>query len=211
MVKAFKHFKKINNKGSALVTVIVVAGLLTIMATTLLFVAVRNYKSRQIDYISKKNFYEAEKTLDELRSLLIEDCSESCSKAYVDVLNDYMNLSADERLYKYNDQFVNYEYDIWLSRNVNMNYVETVKAMLGEELGKNIESVEQFDFQNSEGYMLLKGVVISASSEDGYYSRIKTDIKIDAPKINWADGAGNVETRTINMYDYVSYVNWQRD
>ena len=52
--------KKLDNRGSALLIVILVVGFLTILATTLLYISGMNFQIKQADYQNKKNFYTGE-------------------------------------------------------------------------------------------------------------------------------------------------------
>lgn len=213
MHKAFKHHKKINNKGSALLTVLIAGLFVVIIATILLFVAVKNYKSRAIEYQSKQNFYEAEKALDEFKTVLVKDCSDCCNEAYADVMDDYINLSGEERQNTYYSNFVSYEEKLWTNRttSINKDAIDAIKNLVGEKSSECFESIEGIAYDENKGYILFTGVTVSCSTIEGYYSRIKTDIRVDAPKIDWGNGTSNSETRSVNMEDYVVYTNWQRD
>ena len=212
MGQVIQHRKKINrdNKGSALVTVIVAAVFLAAVVTILLFVTAKNYKARQSDYLSKQNFYEAEKTLDELKTVFIEDCSTACSEAYIETLNNYINLSPLERQELYYKEFIESAKEIWEERS-NGALLDTVKSTLSTDLQKNVESVGEIEYNEEEGYYLLKDVVVSCTTIDGYYSRIKSGIKVTAPSIDWGNGTTNEEEREILVEEYVIYSDWQRD
>ncbi|MDE7207365.1 MAG: hypothetical protein K2N90_09470, partial [Lachnospiraceae bacterium] len=67
---------KLNNRGSALISVLVVTTFITIIATTMLYMAAMNYQQKLTDYQNKESFYDAEKSLDELKSLLVADVQE---------------------------------------------------------------------------------------------------------------------------------------
>ena len=62
-----------DNRGAAIVTVIVVSAFITIIATTMLYIAGRNYISKQTDYQNKISFYQAEEVLDKLKAYLVEE------------------------------------------------------------------------------------------------------------------------------------------
>ena len=211
MCKAIKHYKKINNKGSALVTVLIAGFFAAIIVTILLFVTVRNYKQRAIEYQSKQNFYQAEKALDELKTILIEDCSNSCNDSYSKVLDDYINLSGEERQSTYYSDFVSFEKDLWEERTSDEELLDAIKELVSEDYKECFESIGDITYDEKEGYILFEDIVVSCSTIEGYYSRIKTNIRVDAPAIDWGNGASNSEISTVNMEDFVVYSNWQRD
>lgn len=216
MCKAFKYIKKINNKkpdnrGSALVSVLIAVFFVAMVITIMLFVAMKNYKARVVDYEAKQNFYEAEKAMDELKTVMLMDCSSSCKDAYVKVLDDYINLSGEERQKLYYTQFIEAQEIIWKNRRGSKDLLEAVRDSLSEQAALSIESVGEIEFNALEGSLVLKEVVVSCSTIEGYYSRIKSDIRVNAPQIDWGNGASNYEEREIHMEDYVVYSDWRRD
>lgn len=99
--------RKLNNKGSALLTVILVVGFVTILATILLYVTGMNFQIKQADYQNKKNFYTGETALEQIRANLLEDVSRASVEAYNEVLRRYVELgSPDMRQMEYNKLFV---------------------------------------------------------------------------------------------------------
>ena len=59
---------KLNNKGSALVTVVIVIAFITILATLILYLSVMNFQMKANDYRTKESFYGAEIPLEEIKS-----------------------------------------------------------------------------------------------------------------------------------------------
>ena len=80
-----------DNRGAAIVTVIVVSAFITIIATTMLYIAGRNYISKQTDYQNKISFYQAEEVLDKLKAYLVEDVSDAFEYAYADTMANYVD------------------------------------------------------------------------------------------------------------------------
>ena len=68
-----KLLGKLNDKGSALLTVLLFVAFLTILATTLLYVTGMNFLIKQADYQNKKNFYINETALEEIKARLMSD------------------------------------------------------------------------------------------------------------------------------------------
>ena len=55
--------KKINNKGAALVSVMIAITFISIVATTLLVISLNNYQMKVVNSQSKSNFYETEQRI----------------------------------------------------------------------------------------------------------------------------------------------------
>lgn len=95
-MKDNKRLKKLksNNKGAALVTVIVVIAFICILTTLILYLSVMNYQMKSTDYKTKVSFYGAEEPLEELRVWLAEDISACSANAYKSVMAQYSALSS---------------------------------------------------------------------------------------------------------------------
>ena len=83
MKTSFKK-EKVNDNGSALLTVLLFVAFLTILATTLLYVTGMNYIIKEANYRNKKNFYTNETALEEIKARLMADVvSEAGKEAFV--------------------------------------------------------------------------------------------------------------------------------
>lgn len=99
--------RKLDNRGSALLTVILVVSFVTVLATILLYVTGMNFQIKQADYQNKKNFYTGETALEQIRANLLEDVSYASVEAYNEVLRRYVELdSPNMRKMEYNKLFV---------------------------------------------------------------------------------------------------------
>ena len=83
---------KMNNKGSALVVVVIVIAFITVLATLILYVSVMNFHMKSNDYNTKVSFYGAEIPLEELRVQMVLDFSQACEKSYRSVFEQYGTL-----------------------------------------------------------------------------------------------------------------------
>ena len=88
-----KH--KLNNAGSAIVTVLVVVTFITILATVLLYISGLNYQMKVTDYRTKESFYQAETPVEELRAQLAKDVQIAFAKAYAAAMSEYAGLGAE--------------------------------------------------------------------------------------------------------------------
>ncbi len=66
-MKLFKKKEKLNNKGMALVMVIVAIGLVTLLVSVLLSISFINFQMKITEKKSKDTFYNSEVFLDQIR------------------------------------------------------------------------------------------------------------------------------------------------
>lgn len=118
MISRLKNcMKKMNNKGSSLVIVIIVISFVCILGTLLLYLSVMNYQMKSNDYKTRVSFYGSEEPLEELRVQLAADMSAACEKAYIDVMVQYSSLvTSDMRSSKYNELVLEELESIWNGR-----------------------------------------------------------------------------------------------
>ena len=74
--------RKTDNKGSALVVVIIAMAFIGILASVLMYMSLLNYQMKVNNLKAKDNFYSAETVLDEIRSYMGTQISESVGNAY---------------------------------------------------------------------------------------------------------------------------------
>lgn len=203
---------KLNNSGSAMLTVILVVGFLTILATTLLYITGMNFQIKQADYRNKKNFYSGEMGLEQIRAELMKDVSEAGAEAYKKVLVQFVTLGTpDIRKMEYNREFVERltKYDetlgpqsddgIWIAK-LN-SYGNDWEALLTSYLtdgtlkldpaldtnGDNIfESLEVLDPDPASGIVRIKGLQLTyIDPETKTTTIITTDLDLYAPPVSW--------------------------
>ena len=203
---------KMNNKGSALLTVVLVVAFLTILATTLLYVSGMNFQTKQADYQNKKSFYSGEEALEEIRANLMEDASEAALLAYNDIMMNYDALrDGDYRTIEYYNAFVTRLQEVWVSPDplapgdddwlkiLNGRFAEgtnpTSPYILRLRLGNNylsasdghtFTSAEVLDVHNAEGFIRITGLqMVYVAPDTGRATIITTDLDVRAPEINW--------------------------
>lgn len=201
-----------NNSGSAMLTVILVVGFLTILATTLLYITGMNFQIKQADYRNKKNFYSGEMGLEQIRAKLMEDVSEAGAEAYKKVLVQYVTLgTADIRQMEYHREFVDrlIKYDgtlgaqaddgIWIARlNSYGNNWETfltsyrtdgtLKLDPALDLNGNgvFETSEVLEPHPDSGIVRIKGLQLTYIDPDTRIATIiTTDLDLYAPPVSW--------------------------
>lgn len=100
-----KKLKK-DNRGVSLVMVIAAIALVTVLVTVALTMGLWNYQMKATNRISKNNFYDAERVLDEIRLGLQSDVSDAMSQAYVETMADYTGRSTAKRTKHFNETYI---------------------------------------------------------------------------------------------------------
>lgn len=96
---------KLDNRGAALVMAVVVIAFVSILTTTLLYLANMNYQMKSTDYKTKDVFYEAEIPLEGIRTLLVMDVADAAAKAFDTCMVNYANVTGDVRASQYQNAF----------------------------------------------------------------------------------------------------------
>lgn len=221
-----KRFK-LNNRGSAIVTVIVVTIFITIVATTMLFISGRNYIMKQTDYQNTKSFYSAEETLDKLKELLVPEVDKAFDVAYRDMMRNYASFSTDdERLRYYVDSFTTELDDEWADKlALSGTPLATVRKFMEDQgvspdMTKLITNVAGFQIVSidNKNRFVIKGVEVYYVDDRGFSAYLTTDIaltppdyKADSTTPDPADPAAPAEPDKMNMSEYVIYVNWKKN
>ena len=81
--------RRTDNKGSAMVVVIIAMAFIGILASVLMYMSLLNYQMKVNNLKAKDNFYSAETVLDEIRTAMGERVSASVGSAYELVLKNY--------------------------------------------------------------------------------------------------------------------------
>lgn len=207
---------RLDNRGSAIVTTIVVTLFISIIATTMLFVSGRNFIMKQTDYQNKQSFYKAEETLDRLKELLVVEVNEAYEIAYKDMMREYAQLQTeDAQMRRYADTFTTYLYDKWEKKVTDMgasgSKLAVVQAFMGDpEKAKLITDVSDFKIMSidNKNRFVIQGVQVYYVDDKGFSAYIKTDIALTPPEYKISGGAF---AEKMNMTENVIYINWQKN
>lgn len=202
--------RKLNDIGSALLTVVLVVSLLTILATTLLYITGMNFQIKQVDYQNKKTFYSGETALEEIRAGLMKDASEAAMEAYNEVAAEYVSLGvADARTLKYNTLFAQKLQESWNDAGKLPTYGDNWDVFLSSYFSNPPTAVLTFDsaydlnldghlsvaeanaagafvVDETNGEIRIKGLQITYTNDSGVTTMIATDLLVAAPAIDWS-------------------------
>ena len=193
-----------DNKGSAIVTVIVSMVFVMALGLALLFTTYTGYSIEITQRGDKENFYDASSAMDDMRLGIQSLLSESIETAYTSVLTSYVGThpTGYNPQTDFNDRIIS---ELLLKKNSNglSYFVSGLDSDTGKTVisGYNADALETFidiDAQalstvtgvNSSKNIYSDGVLSSVSltdisvkylSDDGYESNITTDITITMP------------------------------
>lgn len=232
---------KMNNRGSALLTVVLVVGFLTILATTLLYVSGMNFQIKQADYQNKKSFYTGETALEEIRAHLMEDVSKAAAGAYGNMTMKFVTMEdADVRQVEFNHDFVERLQEVWDAKlaTVGDDWQQLLVQyytggdpsnpdnMRWTDANSNTkaESSEVLEVHELEGYIRIKGIrIVYTNPDNGRTTIIATDMDVYAPNLDWsamstsktlASGVGAEDAaarKTVDVSKCVRYANWKKE
>ena len=83
------------NGGSGIITVIVTLSFVAVLATVLLYMGYVSVQMRRIDREGRKNFYNAETAMNEIRAGVQNAVTDAIEKAYSSVLSEYTDGAVD--------------------------------------------------------------------------------------------------------------------
>ena len=202
----------LDDRGSALLTVLLFVAFLSMLATTLMYVVGMNFIIKQADYQNKKNFYTGETALEEVRAMLMDDIvSKAAQRAYKESCMTYSTAGGGGvRELEYNEYFVDAVAEImgdkigsggtWLSflnSGYDTTYYDNTKVkfdidkddVLKDATGKLLDeslSGGTLWIDSLKGIVTIKGIEVTYINEDGVATIISTDLELHAPEIDWS-------------------------
>lgn len=170
-----ERYYRMNNKGAAMVTVLIAVTFIGILATSLMYMAYMNYLTKAMRYNATDNFYTSEFALDDLSSSLQQSAVDlhqssvagTISHLKTDVLNVHTNGG------------VQY-YDNTAVASLIKNATELASVSVNTVVNKDGSGIPtESNYEEGANYVLLKGVEITTTTDSGYVSTISSDIKLE--------------------------------
>ena len=219
----FGKMNKRDDRGSAIVIVIIAMALIGILATTILWASYLNYRIKVNDLKVKNSFYSAETVIEQITAGVKKNVvSASVNEAYQEVVSNWDALGTDDNRESYfitayiaaveeklgvGTSGAKYIYN----KNIIKKYVD---ANLWEGAAGNVPTRDGYivnqpwdeadpEFKppsaaNHYGSMSIKNICVEFYDSDGLLSIINTDIAIDVPKLRFTQ-AGTID----RLYPYV--------
>lgn len=187
--------------------VIVVMTIVTILAIVLMSVVLVNFRMKNTNLSSQKNFYTAETALEEIRLGLCDDMSVALGAAYTDTLQKYTVLDAEGREQNFKDTFlrelkteINYQANGTYDVEHLVGFLKKTKYKENIGVGAKVTSENEPATVTADG-LTLKNVTVTYYGEKGYVTEIKTDICLNYPVINFSQ---KTETPDLTQYALVT-------
>lgn len=213
--------KKADNRGIALVLVIVAIALASILTAVLFSISLLNYRMKVTERHSKDNFYSAEMVLDQIHAGLQQEVSEAAGLAYSRAMQTYKVNSEEERVAAFRSDYLNSIRNTLKDPSVADDsvyyvggpengesrvaglYLDGIVSYLDKALASELESgslrVSSADPRmiSTTAGLRLKELLVEYTDSDGYYTRIQTDILIGFPDISLKES-----TILPNVFEY---------
>lgn len=219
MVRLLREkFVKSEREGSALVSVVIGVLFLAAIGIIILTAANQYFISVSVDHNSAKNFYEAEKILEEVKTGLLEYAGNAASDAYRDVLENYSADKGTKREVfsrKYfsllatklrPDDAGSFELDddkVGVAQSAELEKLQvlaTNQEAVTTTAGHDLAFVIEKDDDNGEYTFVIHNLLINYENEDmDYRSSIQTDIRLGVPDYS-LEGNSTFD----EMKDYIS-------
>lgn len=214
--------KREENKGAALVMVIIAIAFIGMLVAMILYMAYCNYLMKANDTMAKDNFYSAEYALDVIHAGLQMDISEAMSEAYVTAMKDSAGKDADAMEVKFQQEYVtnlrkklqetptnankwsvDYLKGYWTKNQMTIDSVGGVLgAYLEAEGGDNSMEVSV-----GNSYITLSNLKIIYTDERGFVSIITTDLRLKVPSIGFAQSASKMSIENFALIANKSLIN----
>ncbi|MDE6404621.1 MAG: hypothetical protein K2M20_03080, partial [Lachnospiraceae bacterium] len=199
--------KRRDDRGSAIVIVIIAMAMIGILATTMLWMAYMNYMIKAADIRNKNSFYTAEEVVEQIMSGLRRESAEAVGVAYRDVLANWDNLSSEAArsnlfMTTYMDTLVDKLKDPSLGATYyDRTILETYVDAGAFQRGTPGAGVDETAWDNGGGTgptdpngqprmeivnnnsIILKNIYVSCTDDEGRVSIVQTDICLDVPKL----------------------------
>jgi len=213
-----KKLLKLNNKGSAIVTVLIVIIFVSILATTILYLAGRNARMKATDRQTKESFYETERTMEEIKAGLVRISSLAYEDAYRRVISEYASYNESGRsaifCEAYTESFVNR----WRMltngcRDLASDPTVTISSPVPDPAPGGSSGLDEGE--RTSGILYVRGVEVKDRLND-YTTIIRTDFAIVCPEVSFNINYDTSVPDTysagepVNINDSVRYINWEK-
>ncbi len=202
--KLYKSLKR-DDRGSAIVIVIIAMALIGILASAILWSSYMNYMIKLADIRNKNSFYSAETVMEQIMAGMQHEASAAITLSYQDVMK---NWEFDENEANRFNRFGTTYLDT-LVRNLSdplkgtgFYSLKVLQDFVDDDLFTGVDVTEwessscRMELVNNAS-LVLYDVRVSYTDENDYVSIIHTDISIDVPKLVFYQN-GSIDS----LYEY---------
>ncbi|MCM1048047.1 MAG: hypothetical protein NC433_06455 [Clostridiales bacterium] len=201
-----------DNRGSAIVLVIIAIALISILASTIMWASYVNYMIKFADIRNKNSFYSSETVVEQIMAGMQHEASAAISRSYQEVMQNWDN-DGDEgsRFARFTTSYLDALVGS-LKSSAGSGYYnrDVLKSYIDADLFNNGVDLAEWDnpaypptmelVNNST--LVLHNIRVSYTDENGYVSIVNTDISIDVPKLVFYQNA-NID----DLYEYALIAN----
>lgn len=213
-MKWILHNRKLNNRGSSLMFVIIAIAFVSILTAVIISAATTNYRLKVMNNRTQKTFYSAEVALEEVYAGFgkttcdtLEECYLSIAKnltTQVQVGGEYYavnidNAAANKELKR---NFFAEMYGQLAGEGVDIN--EVLSQYLTDPTGASVIGHGDIQYENSdiEAYLIIPDVVISYKEGNyDYFSTVAVDIEVRYP----AEEIDFISNTKSNLQTFLEY------
>lgn len=226
----FKKKKKLDNKGEAMILMIVAIGIIMFLGLSLLYATATAFMIRNTERHSEETFNSADTGMDFIKNRLTEVESKAAEQGYAQVLNLYSESKSDQANFK--KSFLDELGKIVVSKNGDILIKDTPDSSeatlfpgatsnaissyspdaVSYLLRANTASGDKCDLECSGNAQLsadkdavtLKGIKLTYTRKDGYVTTVYTDIKLKVPDITVSTPAQGFERNALTGFSCVA-------
>lgn len=227
----FKKKKKLDNKGEAMILMIVAIGIIMFLGLSLLYATATAFMIRNTERHSEETFNSADTGVDFIKNRLTEVESKAAEQGYAQVLNLYSESKSDQANFK--KSFFDELGKIVVSENGDISIKDTPGS--GEEVlfpGGSSSAISSYNsdaikyllkantassgdkcelqcdgtakLSDDQDAVTLKGIKLTYTRKDGYVTNVSTDIKLKVPDITVSTPAQGFERNALTGFSCVA-------
>lgn len=230
-----KKGNKKNNRGAAMIMVIVGIAFIGMLVAMIVYMAYYNYLMKGTDRSAKNNFYSAETALDVINAGLQHDISNAMSTSYVTVMQDAEGKTANEMTSAFQTDYFaellkssvvdnsNTAQQLCTNPSAatkywNVSHLTTWLEKAGMTVSATPGTVNtvcldtaanqaNLSMIDKKDYITLENVKIVYTDDKGYVSIVETDIRIKTPDLDYAVGANKLQVENYSIIANKQLVN----
>ncbi|TCL55602.1 hypothetical protein EDD76_11411 [Kineothrix alysoides] len=183
-----------NNKGSAVVMVIIAVALVTILVAILMIMSALNLQMKYTERKAKRNFYTAEIAMEQIRAGLEGEVSAALETAYMSIQPTYASYTPVERETNFKSRYVALlrkglkdTVDERYALNRLGAYLDPGYFDLGAGGNTKLSSTSGCKLEGLNSGLVLKGVKIEYTDAEGYLSIVETDFCLLIPDLKFSE------------------------
>ncbi len=174
------RWKRLDNKGAALVTILIAVTFMTIMATSLMYMAYMNYLTKSMRYSSTDNFYTDEFALDDLATSLQQVAADSSNADIDDAKTAVLTAVGATGMHDVTDGYGTRREGNYTNDDVR-NLITVADQEVASVSVNCAPSVSGNNLIVGNDYIKLCGVMITVTTTEGYKNTITSDITMSFP------------------------------